>query len=113
MPRNPSHFGSYDNPPSTRSGSGMASVSLASIGSISVSTVRSCSARPINSTLVDSPAEPEPTDLVRLRLDIAYDGTGFQGWGKQPGLRSVTGELEKAVAMVFSPFGPGPILTVG
>jgi tRNA pseudouridine38-40 synthase len=61
---------------------------------------------------VDSPGETEPVELVRLRLDIAYDGTGFQGWAKQPGLRTVQGELENALATVFSRFGPGPILTV-
>jgi tRNA pseudouridine38-40 synthase len=54
----------------------------------------------------------EPAELTRLRLDIAYDGTGFQGWAKQPGLRTVQGELEKALATVFSRFGAGPVLTV-
>jgi tRNA pseudouridine38-40 synthase len=60
---------------------------------------------------MESPASSEPA-LTRLRLDLAYDGTGFQGWAKQPGLRTVQGELEKALATVFSRFGPGPILTV-
>ena len=61
---------------------------------------------------MDSPVESEPAGLTRLRLDIAYDGTGFQGWAKQPGLRTVQGELENALATVFSRFGRGPILTV-
>ncbi|MFT8358954.1 tRNA pseudouridine(38-40) synthase TruA [Bifidobacterium aquikefiri] len=34
---------------------------------------------------------------MRIRMDIAYDGTGFHGWAKQPGLRTVQGELEKAL----------------
>jgi tRNA pseudouridine38-40 synthase len=34
---------------------------------------------------------------VRLRLDISYDGTDFCGWARQPGLRSVQGELESAL----------------
>jgi tRNA pseudouridine38-40 synthase len=61
---------------------------------------------------VDSPVASGGAELTRLRLDIAYDGTGFQGWAKQPGLRTVQGELEKALATVFSRFGDGPILTV-
>jgi len=31
---------------------------------------------------------------VRLRLDIAYDGTEFHGWARQPGLRTIQEELE-------------------
>lgn len=38
---------------------------------------------------------------VRLRLDLAYDGTGFAGWGVQPGLRTVQGLLEDTVATVL------------
>ena len=30
---------------------------------------------------------------VRLRLTLAYDGTGFRGWARQPGERTVEGEL--------------------
>ena len=37
----------------------------------------------------------------RLRLDLAYDGTGFRGWAVQPGQRTVAGELEAAVATVL------------
>lgn len=32
-------------------------------------------------------------EVRRLRLDLAYDGTGFHGWAAQPGLRTVEGEL--------------------
>jgi tRNA pseudouridine38-40 synthase len=38
---------------------------------------------------------------VRLRLDLAYDGTGFAGWARQPGLRTVQGEVESALTMVL------------
>ncbi len=48
----------------------------------------------------------------RLRLDIAYDGTGFSGWTKQPGLRTVQGVLEAALATIFARSGPPPTLTV-
>jgi len=37
---------------------------------------------------------------VRIRLDIAYDGTHFRGWAKQPGLRTVQGVLETALARI-------------
>jgi tRNA pseudouridine38-40 synthase len=36
-----------------------------------------------------------------VRLDIEYDGSGFSGWAKQPGLRTVQGELEAALATVM------------
>jgi len=38
---------------------------------------------------------------VRLRLDLAYEGTEFSGWAAQPGLRTVQGTLEGALAMVL------------
>ena len=34
---------------------------------------------------------------MRIRLDLAYDGTGFHGWAAQPGLRTVQGELTLAL----------------
>jgi tRNA pseudouridine38-40 synthase len=40
-------------------------------------------------------------ETVRLRLDIAYDGTAFAGWGVQPGLRTVQGLLESAIATLL------------
>ena len=36
--------------------------------------------------------------LVRVRLDLAYDGGGFSGWAYQHERRTVQGELEKALA---------------
>ena len=37
---------------------------------------------------------------MRIRLDIAYDGTHFRGWARQPGLRTVQGTLEAALARI-------------
>ncbi|MFK4790831.1 tRNA pseudouridine(38-40) synthase TruA [Microbacterium sp. ZW T5_56] len=37
---------------------------------------------------------------MRLRLDIAYDGSDFRGWAKQPGLRTVQGVLEDALGKI-------------
>lgn len=34
-------------------------------------------------------------------MDIAYDGTGFSGWARQPGLRTVQGVLEEALATLL------------
>ena len=36
-----------------------------------------------------------------MRLDIEYDGGAFKGWARQPGLRTVQGELEAALATVL------------
>ncbi len=38
---------------------------------------------------------------MRIRLDIAYDGTHFRGWAAQPGLRTVQGTLEAALARIL------------
>ncbi|MDQ3616435.1 MAG: tRNA pseudouridine(38-40) synthase TruA [Actinomycetota bacterium] len=38
---------------------------------------------------------------MRLRLDLAYDGTDFRGWATQPGLRTVQGLLESALGQVL------------
>lgn len=46
---------------------------------------------------------------MRLRLDIAYDGTAFRGWARQPGLRTVQGALEAAIARIL---GGDPRLVV-
>jgi len=42
---------------------------------------------------------------VRLKLTLEYDGTGFRGWAAQPGLRTVQGELEAALARAFDSYG--------
>ena len=47
----------------------------------------------------------EPTlDLesgfLRLRINLAYDGTNFSGWAKQPDLRTLQEEVEKAIGKI-------------
>jgi tRNA pseudouridine38-40 synthase len=49
---------------------------------------------------------------TRFRLDIAYQGTDFNGWALQPGLRTVQGELESALATIFRRCGAAPTLIV-
>lgn len=40
-------------------------------------------------------------DMVRLRLDLGYDGGAFYGWARQPALRTVQGELEQALHTIL------------
>jgi tRNA pseudouridine38-40 synthase len=53
--------------------------------------------------------EPE---MVRIRLDLAYDGTEFAGWARQPHQRTVQGQLEDALATIFRRSGARPRLVV-
>jgi len=47
--------------------------------------------------------------MARARLDIEYDGAAFAGWARQPGRRTVQGEIERALAVLL----PEPVaLTV-
>ncbi len=39
--------------------------------------------------------------MKRILLKIAYDGTNFHGWQRQEGLRTVQGEIEKAILDAF------------
>jgi tRNA pseudouridine38-40 synthase len=56
-------------------------------------------------------APAEMTALVRLRLDITYDGSDFAGWARQPGQRTVQGCIEEALGRVLR-LDPLPMLTV-
>jgi tRNA pseudouridine38-40 synthase len=47
---------------------------------------------------------------VRLRIDLAYDGTGFHGWARQRQLRTVQGEVEQALDTILR--ATGTALTV-
>ena len=38
---------------------------------------------------------------VRLRIDLAYDGTDFYGWAKQPDMRTVQGEIERVLHTIL------------
>ena len=43
---------------------------------------------------------PQP-ESIRLRLDLAYDGTDFSGWAAQPGRRTVQADLERSLTQVL------------
>ena len=51
--------------------------------------------------MTDGPAIDSGGGFVRLRLDIAYDGTDFAGWAVQAGQRTVAGVLDDALSTVF------------
>lgn len=38
---------------------------------------------------------------MRVRLDLSYDGAPFNGWALQPGLRTVQGSVEEALALLL------------
>ena len=41
-------------------------------------------------------------ETMRLRLDIAYDGTDFHGWARQKsGIRTVQQTIEEALSLVL------------
>lgn len=50
-------------------------------------------------------------DVMRVRIDLAYDGTDFAGWAAQPGLRTVEGKLSAALGTILRT--EPPRLTVG
>src|SRR5262249_45280519 len=35
--------------------------------------------------------------MIRVRVDLGYDGAGFSGWARQPGRRTVPRTLEDAL----------------
>ena len=39
--------------------------------------------------------------MPNVRLVIEYDGSGFHGWQRQPGLRTIQGELERVLRIVL------------
>ncbi|MCW2946996.1 MAG: tRNA pseudouridine synthase [Actinoallomurus sp.] len=57
------------------------------------------------------PSRDDMTALVRLRLDIGYDGSDFAGWARQPNQRTVQGVIEEALGRVLR-LDPLPVLTV-
>lgn len=50
--------------------------------------------------------------VPRFRLDLAYDGTSFAGWARQPAQRTVQGVLEQALSDIVRRRAPDPRLIV-
>jgi tRNA pseudouridine38-40 synthase len=61
-----------------------------------------------------STSTPTPGGVVvRARLDLGYDGTDFAGWAAQPGLRTVAGELQAVLTLLFGPDGATGLTVAG
>jgi tRNA pseudouridine38-40 synthase len=41
---------------------------------------------------------------MRVKLTVAYDGSAFHGWARQPGLRTVEGEIRDALEKLYGAF---------
>lgn len=54
----------------------------------------------------------EEVAATRFRLDVAYQGTDFAGWSRQPGQRTVQGVLEEAISVSFGGLIGRPALVV-
>lgn len=50
---------------------------------------------------------------MRLRIDLAYDGSDFHGWATQPALRTVQGALEGALGTVLRTPAPPSVVVAG
>ncbi|MCL2784024.1 MAG: tRNA pseudouridine(38-40) synthase TruA [Propionibacteriaceae bacterium] len=50
---------------------------------------------------------------MKVRIDLAYDGTGFSGWARQVDLRTVQGVLEDTIAQVMRLSEPAMTVCAG
>ncbi|HET6908801.1 MAG TPA: tRNA pseudouridine(38-40) synthase TruA [Mycobacteriales bacterium] len=63
---------------------------------------------------VDEPGAPTAgAGLVRVRLDLSYDGSDFSGWARQPGRRTVEETLAAALAQVLRLAEPAALVVAG
>lgn len=58
-------------------------------------------------------ADEGAAPLVRVRLDLSYDGTDFAGWAMQPGLRTVEGSLGEALGKIVRLGRPARMIVAG
>src|SRR5450759_299409 len=51
--------------------------------------------------------------LIRLRLDLGYDGTALSGWAMQPRKRTVEAELSAALTLILRASRPVRLIVAG
>jgi tRNA pseudouridine38-40 synthase len=51
--------------------------------------------------MADSTVGVRPTTRMTTRLEVEYDGSGFSGWARQAGLRTVQEEIERALGTLL------------
>ena len=56
---------------------------------------------------------PSFSGTIRVRIDLAYDGTEFSGWARQPGRRTVEQVLADALARVCRLPAPPALVVAG
>ena len=59
------------------------------------------------------PAPSDDSRLIRVRIDLRYDGAGFHGWAAQPGVRTVQEILEHALRLVLRLAEPPALVVAG
>lgn len=64
-----------------------------------------------NSADLNQPPTQSGRGLVRLRVNLGYDGTRFNGWAIQPGQRTVQNEVQNALGVALH-LGEPVLLTV-
>jgi tRNA pseudouridine38-40 synthase len=68
-----------------------------------------------NETVRGEPGRVPPAGLalLRLRIDVSYDGSAFHGWATQPGLATVQQALEEALWRVLALPAPPALTAAG
>jgi tRNA pseudouridine38-40 synthase len=70
-------------------------------------------ARTAPKTTASSGGETSRPETTRVRIAVGYDGSGFSGWARQPGRRTVEQTLEDALCRVLRLPEPAPLTVAG
>jgi tRNA pseudouridine38-40 synthase len=64
-------------------------------------------------TTASSGGEPSRPETTRVRIAVGYDGSGFSGWARQPGRRTVEQTLQDALCRVLRLPEAAPLTVAG